>query len=136
MTAPLLLFDGDCAFCAGSVRFVLARDRHGIARFAAREGATGRAVLARHPAAAATDSLVWVEPGPGGERALVRSDAVLAIARHLGGGWGVLGRLGRLVPRPWRDRAYDVVARHRHRLTGGRPACFVPLAEERSRILD
>lgn len=133
--APLLLYDGDCAFCAGSVRFLLDRDRTGPARFAARGGDTGRAVLARHPDAAASDSLVWLPDGAAGAEALVRYRAVLGIGRYLGGVWAALAIAGRIVPTWLGDRAYDLVARHRHRLAGPE-ACVVFTPDERRRVLD
>jgi predicted DCC family thiol-disulfide oxidoreductase YuxK len=46
----------------------------------------------------------------------VRSDAALHLLERLGGVWRVLGVLGRIVPRPLRDAAYDRLARVRKRL--------------------
>ena len=44
-----LVYDGACASCHAVVRFVLARDRRGTMRFAARAGAYAQAVIRRHP---------------------------------------------------------------------------------------
>jgi predicted DCC family thiol-disulfide oxidoreductase YuxK len=134
---PVLLYDGTCGFCAESVQLVLRHDRAGTLRFAALQGAMGAAVRRRHPGLERVDSVVWLEPdGPDGPgRVLTRSDAALRIARYLGGWWH-LARVGRLVPRPLRDAAYDLVARHRHRLLAGGPACLVPGPEVRARFLD
>lgn len=136
-TGPILLYDGTCGFCAESVQLVLRHDRAGSLRFAPLQGELGRAIRAAHPELDEVDSMVWVEPGPGGAagRVLTRSDAALRIARYLGGWWHLL-RAGRVVPRPLRDRLYALVARHRHRLLAGGPACLVPAPEVRSRFLD
>ena len=81
--------------------------------------------------------MIWVEPAGGGapERVVVRSAAALRVAGYLGGAW-TLARAAWLVPRPLRDAAYDLVARHRHRFLGAAGACFVPPPEDRARFLD
>lgn len=132
---PILVYDGDCAFCSRSVQFILRHDRRRSVRFAARQGEAGRAVRARHPELIAVDSLIWVETNQGLERPLVRSDSVIAIARYLGGGFGLLATIGGLVPRPLRDLGYAVVARFRRRLALGGEACVVFTPDERARVL-
>jgi predicted DCC family thiol-disulfide oxidoreductase YuxK len=128
---PILLFDGECGLCARSVRFLLARDRAGVIRFAPLGGPTGRALRAAHAAPAPDDTVLWFEPA---RRSLLRrSDAVLAALHHLGGAWRWLAALGAAVPRPIRDAAYDAVARRRTRYIA--PACLLPTASERSRFL-
>ncbi len=80
--------------------------------------------------------MIWVEdPDSTDERILIRSDAGLRIARYMGGVWH-LARLGRVVPRPLRDAAYDFIARHRHQLVAGREQCYVPSPAVRRRFLD
>lgn len=132
---PVLLYDGACGFCGTAVRLALRHDRRGTLRFAALGSAWGRGVAARHPELEGTDSMVWLEPGGAGapERVFVRSEAALRLAAYLGGAWRLLSA-ARAVPRAVRDAAYDLVARHRHRLPGG-GACVVPSAAERARFL-
>ena len=138
--APLLLYDGDCGFCARSVRFVLAREgRDRSLRFATLQGPAGEAARRARPDLAGIDSVLWVEPDARGgiARVLVRSDAALRTLTYLGGGWRLLAALGRLVPRRLRDGVYDLIARHRLRLAGGADAaCLVPTAEQRRRFVD
>jgi predicted DCC family thiol-disulfide oxidoreductase YuxK len=134
-SGPVLLYDGACGFCSAVVQTVLRRDRRGTLRFAALQGAYARGLLARHPELAGVDSLVWVEPSAPGERVLVRSAAGLRLARYLAGPW-YLALVVRLLPRILRDSAYDLVARHRHRLGAAADACFVPPPEVRGRFLD
>ena len=55
-------------------------------------------------------------------RLLDRSEAVLAICRNLRWPWRALVVL-RVVPRGFRDRVYDFVARNRYRWFGRIPQC-------------
>jgi predicted DCC family thiol-disulfide oxidoreductase YuxK len=133
----VLLYDGTCGFCAESVQLVLRHDRRRTLRFASLQGAFGVEVRGRHPELAEADTVVWVDPAFGGrgERVLLRSDAALRVAAYLGG-WFHLARVAAILPRPLRDAAYDLVARHRHQLTGDGPSCLVPAPEARARFLD
>ena len=75
----VLLYDGDCGFCAGSVQFVL-RHEPAAARarlaFAPLQGAFGARVRERFPELATVDSVVWYDPSVPAVR--VRSAAALA----------------------------------------------------------
>ena len=129
-----MLYDGTCGFCAASVQFVLRHERqHGL-RFAALESDLGHAIRRRHPALAAVDSMIWVEPTATGERVLTRSAAALRVARYIGGPWRALALAG-LVPRPIRDAVYDLIARHRHRLVREAEQCYLPPPAVRARFL-
>src|SRR5688500_13062251 len=83
---PILLYDGSCGLCARSVQFVLRHERrsHRL-RFATLQGPHGAATLGSNPELAKVDSVVWLEPSTDGTppRVLVRSEAVLAVLRHL-----------------------------------------------------
>ncbi len=134
---PVLLYDGDCGFCAGSVQFVLSHEppsRRGALRFAPLQGAFGSAVRAQHPKIATLDSVVWFDSTAIGDAQVqVRSTAALSALAHLGGVWRVVAALGRVVPRALRDVVYDVIARRRFELAA--PACLLPTAETRARFL-
>lgn len=132
----MLLYDGSCGFCARSVQFVLRHERRRrTLRFASLQGPYGAEVRARHAELDSVDSIIWYEP-PGAsraERVLVRSDAILELLSYLGGGWRLLGGLGRLVPRGARDLAYDLVARYRRRLASN-DVCVLPTPAQRARF--
>jgi predicted DCC family thiol-disulfide oxidoreductase YuxK len=134
---PVLLYDGACGFCGATVRFVLRHDRRGTLRFATLGSSFAVRAIERHRAVAGVDSVVWLAPGTPGrpERAFVRSAAALRLAWYLGGAWRLV-LAAWIVPRPLRDAAYDLVARHRHRFPGVADACFVPTPEVRARLLD
>ena len=131
--SPLLLYDGVCALCNGAVAFVLERDKSGSVRFAPLQGETAAKLLEGRPELAGIDSMIWIDPSG---RALTRSAAALAIARHAGGGWAALAALSGIIPSALRDAIYDLVARARYRVFGRYDACPVPPPEHRSRFLD
>lgn len=133
---PVLLYDGDCGFCDGTVQFVLRHDRAGTMRFAPLQGELAREVVARHPELSQIDSLVLLERDAvsGGDRISVRSEATLRVATYLGGLWWAAVLL-RVVPRSLRDWTYDVFARYRYRLFGRIAACAVPAPEQQGRFL-
>lgn len=136
--SALLLYDGTCGFCAESVQFVLRHDRRRTLRFSSLQGPTALDIRSRHPELDVVDSVIWFEPADSAhpEQLLTKSSAVLRVLRYLGGVWRPLGILAAVVPRALRDAVYDLIARHRHRLIRGAPACVVPTPEERGRFLD
>jgi predicted DCC family thiol-disulfide oxidoreductase YuxK len=128
----VVLFDGVCNFCNGTVKFIIARDPHAYFGFAALQSPTARRLLERcaSPPRAA-DSLVLVEQG----KCYTRSTAALGIVRRLRRPWCLLYGLI-VVPRPIRDALYDWLARNRYRWFGKRDECLVPDTDTRSRFLD
>ena len=133
---PVLLYDGLCALCNRSVRWLIRHDRRRHVRFAALAGETAAAILARHPELAGADTVVFVEAaGSPAERVLVLSAAALAALRQGGLFWRFLAGVATLVPRPIRDAAYRFVARRRYRRFGRYETCPLPPPAERERFL-
>ena len=130
MREPVIIFDGDCLFCQRSVRFIHRHDRANAYRFAARQTPTGERLLAEAGVGLAPNSMVLIDD----DGTWLRSDAVLRIAAGLGAPWSV-GRVFLLVPRVVRDAVYRVVAAIRHQLSGFLPACELPDAALRAKIL-
>lgn len=112
----LLLHDGECGLCDRLVRFVVARDRAGRFRPEPLQGEAARAALRRIGAPApALDTVLVIADHATAPRLLARSDAALFVLSRLPAPWRWLA-LARALPQPLRDRAYDLVARHRRRL--------------------
>jgi predicted DCC family thiol-disulfide oxidoreductase YuxK len=129
---PILLFDGVCNLCNGSVQFIIRRDPEARFRFASLQSAVGQRYLDElRVDRRAVDSVILIEGG----RWYKEGDAALRIARLLPGPWKALG-VFRLLPRPLRDRLYRLVARNRYRWFGKRESCWLPTPELRGRFLD
>lgn len=135
----LVLFDGVCALCHWSVRFLVARDRSRLLRYAPLQGKAAGAepAVARFLEAAGgkLESLLYLRRQGRDLELLARSDAILAILDELGGPWRLLA-LTRVVPRPIRDWLYDLVGRHRYRWFGRYEACRLPRTGEAELFFD
>jgi predicted DCC family thiol-disulfide oxidoreductase YuxK len=120
-----ILYDGECGFCHGFVRFVLAEDRQVVFKFAPlqRMGAQQVAPLAGPEQEESLASLRVLCPD-GTVR--LRSRAVAHVLERLGGLWRLVALLIYAVPRPVADLGYDTVALIRRRLLP-RPAGLCPL---------
>jgi predicted DCC family thiol-disulfide oxidoreductase YuxK len=133
-TAPagtVMLFDGVCNFCSGSVAFVLKRSG-GDVRFCAMQTPPGQHLLKRlNLPAAEFETMVVLDGG----RALVKSEAVLRLGRSMRGPWPWIATALAVVPRSWCDRLYDWIAAHRYQIWGRKTQCMVPDPEARRRFV-
>ena len=126
----IILFDGTCAFCEGSVRFVAERD-NGYFRFGASQNPAGQALLQQFGNTGdAAGSMILIE----GDQIYMRSDAVLRIAQRMTAPWK-FAAVFRLVPRSIRDLVYRFIAANRHRIAGRSNACEIPPPEIRARLI-
>jgi predicted DCC family thiol-disulfide oxidoreductase YuxK len=127
----VILFDGTCAFCEASVKFIARRDPAGYFRFGASQSPKGLELLASHGLTREmTRSIVLIEDG----QVYLRSTASLRIARQLSFPWRLAAGF-LIVPRPLRDGVYRIVAAIRHRLAGRSNACEIPPPEIRARLI-
>lgn len=127
----LVLFDGVCNLCNNFVQFVIRRDTKSIFRFASLQSEYGRAQLIRcrlNPEA--LHSVIVIAEG----KLYQRSDAVLRIARSLGGLWPLCG-VFRIIPCFIRDALYNGMAASRYRWFGRRDECMLPDPSLKERFL-
>lgn len=127
----VVLFDGYCHLCSGLVTRLLKADRKARFLFAPLSGKTAAECFKIFAIPDSVDSIVLVEA----DGFAIYSDAVLRIARSLGGIYKLLF-IGYLLPQTWRDGLYRFVARKRFRWFGRRDTCLVPDEKYRSRFLD
>ena len=125
------LFDGMCGFCSWSVRFLLAHERDPSTVFVAIQSRRGRDIATRHgidPDVPST--FLFIE----NDRALEKSDGLIALAKHLHWPWRAL-QWGEVIPKGIRDSLYDVLARNRYRILGRKEACELPPPSHRARFV-
>lgn len=128
----IILFDGVCNLCNGSVQFVIKRDKKDRFRYAALQSEVGQQLVQeRHIDTKEVDSIILIEPGVA---YFTKSDAALEIAKDLGGVWRLMA-LFHWVPRSIRNFVYDFVARNRYKWFGKKEACMVPTPELQTKFL-
>jgi len=126
----IILFDGTCAFCERSVRFIASRD-DGYFRFGASQNPEGQALLASYGTSReAARSLILIED----QQIFLRSTALLKVAARMRAPWRYAAVL-LVVPRPIRDLVYRMIAAVRHRIAGPSNACEIPPPEIRARLI-
>ena len=131
-TEPLvLLFDGICNLCNGTVRFFIRRDLRKRLRFAPLQSETGQRILKENGLSQDhLSSIVFVEDG----RSYINSSAVLRACGHLRFPWPAT-KVFLLVPNPFRDLTYKWVARNRYRWFGKKDECPLPDTADADRFL-
>ena len=128
---PIIVFDGHCVLCSGFGRFILRHDHSARFRLLPAQTPLGDA-LYRHygldPADYQTNILV--EDG----LAYFKSEGSIRMFEGLGWPWRATA-VFRLLPRPWRDRLYSLVARNRLRWFGRSDVCFLAEPGMKDRFL-
>ena len=129
--AAIVLFDGVCNFCNGSVNFMIGHDSRGYFKFAPMQSDVGRELLDKFGIdRTETDSIILIED----DKAYTYSTAALRIARKLDGLWSWL-YIFRFIPPRIRDFFYKLFAKYRYRLFGKKDVCMMPTPEIRQRFL-
>ncbi len=132
---PVVLFDGDCAFCNATVRWTVKRDPLARLRYAPLASDAARRVVALADPGRDFDALPDAIVLADRVGVHTESTAVLRLARYLRFPWPALG-LALVVPRALRDAPYRLFARNRYRWFGRADACEIPPAGLAARMLD
>ncbi len=131
MENPILLFDGVCNLCNGTVQFIIKHDKKAIFRFASLQSETAQNLLTEHQIPIKNlESVVLISQN----RIFTHSDAPLEIAYLLGSFWRFF-YIFKLIPSVFRNAIYNWVARNRYRWFGKEESCWLPTAELKARFL-
>ncbi len=127
----IILFDGVCNFCNGSVNFIIENDTKDHFKFAPLQSEIAQELLKKHNIDKnRTDSVVLIE----NDKAYTYSTAALKIARNLDGAYSMLYNLI-IVPKFIRDFVYKTFAKYRYKLFGKKDVCMMPTTEFRRKFL-
>src|SRR6476660_4032452 len=128
----IILFDGVCNFCDGTVNFLIRNDKNDNLRFAPLQSEVAKRILAHADEdIKKSDSIILYEPGG---KIYAKSAAAIRIGQSLGGVYRLMGIFS-LLPAWISDRVYDYVARNRYQWYGKKDECMVPSLEVRNKFL-
>ena len=131
MENPVILFDGVCNFCNGSVNMIIRQDSKKIFRFAPIQSVAGQRLLKEYGIQEVSpDSFVLIENG----KAYTASTAGLRVSKHLPWYWKWTQLLW-IIPKFIRDAVYHFIARNRYRWFGRKESCMVPSQDIRERFI-
>lgn len=126
----IILFDGLCNLCNGTVQFIIRHDPKAFYSFASLQSGFARKLLAQLQHDDVCRTIIYIE----GEKIYTRSTAALKICGRLSGGWK-LAQAFLIIPRFIRDGIYDFIARRRYRWFGKRQECMLPAPGLEKRFL-
>lgn len=118
---PVLLFDGDCAFCNNYVRWLLKYERRTRFYFASLQSTVAAPLLIAYGIAPGDlSSLVVIDRG----MFYRKSSAILHLLQEMRWPWRLLGVFA-LIPRGARDVVYDYIGARRYRWWGRAESCVI-----------
>ncbi|QPJ62413.1 MAG: thiol-disulfide oxidoreductase DCC family protein [Candidatus Nitronauta litoralis] len=128
----IILFDGVCNLCNGTVNFIVDRDPDLQFRMASLQSEAGQHFLDQYNLPKDDfETIVLIEDG----QVFTHSTSILRITKKLSGLWPVFS-IFLLVPKPIRDWCYRWVSTNRYRWFGKEETCRIPTPEMAHRFLD
>ena len=131
LDGPVILFDGVCNLCNGSVNFIIKRDPRAVFSFAPLQSEISKSILAAFGIPTdRLDTLILIDQG----KCYTRSEAALRVAHRLNGLWPLFyGFI--IVPGIIRDWVYKFISAHRYKWFGKTETCMVPGPGVKERFL-
>ena len=128
---PVILFDGVCNLCNGSVQFILKRDKEKRFLFASLQSTYGQKLLQQFNLPVDNfNSFILYQDG----KIFFKSTGALKIFEQLQG-WGWV-KIFWIVPKFIRDAVYSLIANNRYKWFGKKEECWLPTPELKARFLD
>lgn len=127
----IILFDGVCNLCNGAVQFLLKRDINEQFLFASLQSDAAKNILLQYNVKKIKmDSIVFIED----DQVYQKSAAVLKICSYLNWPWTMISLAG-ILPLSFRDKTYDLIAKHRYNWFGRKDTCTIMIPKYKNRFI-
>ena len=128
----IILFDGVCNLCNGSVIFILQNEPGPLFKFASIQSEAGQDLLRWCGLPGDySQAVVLIENG----KFYLGSTAALKIGQALKFPWSIIACVGFVIPKFIRDWVYNQIGKHRYQWFGKRDVCMVPAENLKARFL-
>lgn len=127
----VVFFDGYCGLCNRSVDFLIQKDTQRKFQYSPLQGEYIKTLDVNIDLKNLKTLYVY-----DGQRLLSKTKAWRTLADELGGVWGMLATISRVIPIFILDFVYDLIAKSRYRIFGERSSCRMPTPEERDLFID
>lgn len=122
---PIILFDGVCNLCTGTVQFVIKHDPKHQFRFSSLQSEFGQQVMKEfNLPTAELGSFILLEEG----KIYTKSSGALRVTKKLNGAWPFL-YVFNIVPPFIRNSVYNWIAKNRYKWFGKKEECWIPTPE-------
>ncbi len=129
---PIILFDGVCNLCIGSVQFIIKRETKKYFRFASLQSAFAKKILHQYNLNENNfSSFILLENG----KIFTQSTAVLKIIKDLYGAWKLMYAFI-IIPSFIRNFIYNFIANNRYKWFGKTNECWIPNKELMSLFIE
>lgn len=131
ISKPIILFDGICNLCNGSVLFVIKHDPDKKFLFASLQSEAGQKLLTQYQLPVQNfNSFTLVQD----DKVYIKSTAALKVVRQLKGACSWL-YIFIIVPKFIRDAVYSLIAKNRYKWFGKKDTCMIPTPALKERFL-
>lgn len=126
----IVFYDGECGFCNYWVQWILKQDAKNDFLFSALQSNHGQEFLKeRGLSTDIFDTIILWKPG---EYYYKKSEAILRIAKIIGGKYGLFASLNPF-PKFLADKIYDQIAANRQKILN--QSCLIPTKEELEKFI-
>lgn len=126
----IILYDGLCKLCNGSVKFIIKRDSKALFKFQALQNYQEIQKLDSQFQKQIPDSIIYIQE----EKILSKSTAAIMICKKLDGLWPIF-YVFIIIPKPIRDYLYDIIAKYRYSWFGKHDSCMIPNRNIKDRFI-
>jgi len=117
----IILFDGVCNLCNGTVLFLIKHDKKNNLHFAAQQSSAGSKIMQQYFVLNDGKSVVLIKD----EKVYYKSEAIIEISKLLFG-WPRLFIVISILPNGFRNWFYDIIANNRYTIFGKKEHCSIP----------